>query len=380
MRSLVTIVATLACLLTGLPASASTPGALILIGGALSDDNSAVYGEIVARSGGAHARIGVITTASSDPYGTAEDYIALLKQYGAGQAVHVPVTSDAPQKAEDPQLAHMVTGLTGVFFGGGDQWRYVRTLIRPDGSDTAVLAAIRSAYADGAPVAGTSAGLHFLNGPDMVTGGDSYEALRDGAKVGYFDDPAVLGYHPAGGLGLFTAGLLDSHFSARGRQGRAVRLAADTDHDRVFGVDEDTALVVTGSTMRVVGRQGVSVLDLRRATGSGREVSGVRWSYLTSGDRYHAGTWTTRPAPGKLPLVPRAGNAEPVAGVFGEDTLRTLALDLAAARRQLKARGRTEQSSPAFVVELTKAPGFAAFGSDGRVASFAGLRLDIHAG
>lgn len=44
--------------------------------------------------------------------------------------------------------------------------------------------------------------------------------------------------------GFFNYGLLDTHFSERGRQGRIVRLADHTQVPFAFGVDENTALLV----------------------------------------------------------------------------------------------------------------------------------------
>ena len=61
---------------------------------------------------------------------------------------------------------------------------------------------------------------------------------------------ALTGYGP-GGIGLFGHGLLDTHFANRGRHGRLIQLLVDSSDvtrgaTRAFGVDENTALVVTG--------------------------------------------------------------------------------------------------------------------------------------
>ncbi|WP_240802742.1 hypothetical protein [Streptomyces sp. A0642] len=72
--------------------------------------------------------------------------------------------------------------MTGFFLGGGDQYRYVTSLMHGEAqTDSKVLAAIRAKLARGAVVAGSSAGAQIMAGTDMITG-DSYEGLRDGSS------------------------------------------------------------------------------------------------------------------------------------------------------------------------------------------------------
>ena len=135
----------------------------------------------------------------------------------------------------------------------------------------------------------------------MITGGNSYRALIKGS-YGYFtDEYDDLTYVPEGGFGFFPYGLLDSHFSRRGRQGRAIRLAADTGMDFVFGCDENTALVTyfVGSDscyMEVLGQyreNGVNIIDLSEAIITPQVNDEIHWSitnlkthYLTKHDKY----------------------------------------------------------------------------------------------
>jgi cyanophycinase len=318
-------------------------------------------------------------------------YTGILTRYGAGAAEWLPVDLDHPAAADDPGLARRVASMTGFVFGGGDQSRLVTTLLRgPGGADSPVLAAIRSRFEHGAVIAGTSAGAQIQGGPDMVTGGASYQAVRDGSRPGYFDDDTVLAYRPTGGFGTFTAGLLDTHFSTYGRMGRAIRLAADTGHSRVFGLDPDTALEVTADGLRVLGRHGVSVVDLRDAvtgTRGGRwSISGVRWSYLTDGAVYRPRTWTYVPAAGARPLVPQDRAARsPVEDVFDSAAagqagfrLTGAALDLAGAERPARVLGTTYETNPEFSVVLGKGEGFAAHWR-GAVTSFTGMTIAVYA-
>jgi cyanophycinase len=379
-------------------------GTVLMIGGALSDGNAEIYREIVARAGGPRARIGVITAASLPPSqdpaaGTPSAansvtngrfYVDILKRYGAGAAQWLPIDLDHPGAADDPKVAREAVSMTGFVFGGGDQYRLITTLLHGGAhTDSRVLAAIRARYAAGGLVAGTSAGAQIQSGPDMVTGGASYQALRDGSHTGYFDDDTLLADLPAGGFGLFGDGLIDTHFSANGRLGRAVRLAADTGHQRVFGLDPDTALEAAGGSLRVLGRHGVSVLDLRDATTAVREghwsISGVRWTYLTDGAVYDPAGWTFQ-MPARTPRLKPADRAaaSPVQDIFDSSAndqkgfrLTHAALDLAGAGRSRVLLGVTYEIDPVFTVALRKPDAFAAWG-DGAAAAFADLGVAMY--
>jgi hypothetical protein len=142
----------------------------------------------------------------------------------------------------------------------------------------------------------------------MVGGGSSYDALKSGFAQGrgVAGDTAELGQtdlnanfspviYPLGGLGVFRFGVLDSHFSRRAREGRLVRATFDSAMHYGFGVDENTALLVSqadavGNThFSVIGAGGVFIADVRRAvaqTDPKRQfsINGVRAHYLLPGD------------------------------------------------------------------------------------------------
>ncbi|ROQ26133.1 cyanophycinase [Streptomyces sp. PanSC19] len=387
-------------------------GSLVLIGGGLKENNAEVYGEIIERAGGPTARIGVITAASvpesQDPHAGDPDlcsnsacngayYADLFKRHGAADAQWIPLDIDHVADADSDAVVAQVESMTGFFFGGGDQYRYVTTLLRGDRhTDSKVLAAIRAKLAHGAVVAGSSAGAQIASGPDMVSGGESYESLRDGSAPGYFDDPTRLGYLPEGGFGFLRSGLVDTHTGAYGREGRALRLASDTGHDRVYALEENTALVVdhpggNREHMTVLGPHGVAVLDLRDArahdSASGWSLRRARYSYLTDGDRYDARTWTPQVAPGKQRLTPSStapvpANADVFHSAADPDgtaySFRTTARALASTRAQNSATATTFETGPRFTVTFTKARGFAAFTGDGTGAqTLTALRIDI---
>src|SRR5699024_3543850 len=123
---------------------------------------------------------------------------------------------------------------------------------------------------EGTVIAGTSAGAAVQSLDDMIIGGKSERAIVEGAQEGYHSDFSILTYIEEGGFGFFNYGILDTHFSERGREGRAIRLASDTGNEMVFGLDETTALVVTEAhsphtKMEVIGENGVQILDLSQS-------------------------------------------------------------------------------------------------------------------
>ncbi|PWI13104.1 hypothetical protein DI272_02345 [Streptomyces sp. Act143] len=389
-------------------------GSLVLVGGGLKDDNAQVYGEIIRRAGGTAARIGVITAASvpesQDPNAGDPDrcsnsvcngayYAALFEKHGAADAQWLPLDLDHIANADSDAVVAQVNSMTGFFFGGGDQYRYVQTLLRgPRQKDSKVLAAIRAKLVGGAVVAGSSAGAQIASGPGMVSGGESYEGLRDGSAPGYFEDPTRLGYLPRGGFGFLRSALIDTHTGAYGREGRACRLAADTGHDRVYALDENTALVVEhpGSSheqLTVLGPNGVAVLDLRGArtdtSAAGWGLRGARYTYLTDGDRYDAHTWQVQPSEGKKRLTPTSTSpVPPNTDVFHSAanpggtaySLRTTARALAETRAQISATATTFETGPRFTVTFTKPGTFAAWSTDDRTAhTLVGLRIAITA-
>ncbi|MFH8259149.1 cyanophycinase [Streptomyces roseolus] len=394
------------------PTARTQAGSLVLIGGALKESNTQVYGEIIKRAGGPGARIGVITAASvpesQDPHAgdpqrcsnsacNGAYYADVFKRHGAADAQWIPLDVDHVADADSDAVVAQVNSMTGFFFGGGDQYRYVTTLLRGDAhEDSEVLAAIRAKLARGAVVAGSSAGAQIASGPDMVSGGESYEGLRDGSAPGYFDDPTRLGHLPEGGFGFLRSGLVDTHTGAYGREGRALRLASDTGHDRVYALEENTALVVDrpGSPrehLSVLGPNGVAVLDLRGArahdTANGWTLRRARYTYLTDGDRYDAHTWTPRVHPSKRLLNPVGTTPVPVnTDVFHSAAnpdgapyaFRTTARALASTRAQNSATATTFESGPRFAVTFTKGREFAAFTGDGTDArTLLSLRVDI---
>ncbi|KJL45450.1 cyanophycinase [Microbacterium trichothecenolyticum] len=396
----------------------SSPHA-VLIGGNLKE-NAEILQAIVDLAdpdgaGPQHARIAIVTAAASsaatpeqaanpDENNAAANglyYSGLFQSFGAetysvpiDEAVDYAGDGYTPARALDTGVAAEIAASTGVFFGGGDQMRYARTLFEcadaeleafSDCADTPAMTAIRSVAARGV-VAGVSAGLTIQQGADMVTGGESYQAWRDGATAGYLDDATALGYLPYGGFGFVDGVLLDSHFTTWGREGRAITLALATGHPYVLGVDETTAVVLDRTTGqgRVIGEHGASIIDVSNAARTDQTVTGVRWSYANAGDsidlRHNAaiakGKGATKVKPGGEDAAPVADLWDSIDGAGGAYTMRDLGQAVVASASGV-GTGVTYETDPRFETTLTRDQGTRAWTTSGGHVSFADLRVEI---
>jgi len=216
-------------------------------------------------------------------------------------------------------VINAILAANSIIFGGGDQSLITKCFFNENPATqtkttTPVFDALASKFNnEDIIIAGTSAGTAVQTSSPMITEGESYEALLE-KPIPLIDTPPFareLYYNPLGGLGFFPYGITDTHFSARGRQGRLIRLAAETDVKMAFGVDENTGLLITNletSTpeMEVMGEEGVTVFDLSNAEIKDStdyfSIENVSVTYLTQGDRFDPNTKTVL-FPTKNPLI-----------------------------------------------------------------------------
>lgn len=294
---------------------------MAIIGGRLEDDNAAIYDEMRRLAGG---RIVVFATASSVPEEVGPETVGVFRAHGidAVQAgVHGPGAASA---AQDSAIADLVEDYGSVYFTGGDQ-ALITGALAPYGRESRVLKAIRKAQRKGSLIAGSSAGAAIMS-KVMLSGGTSLEAATYGV-VGDADQPGML---LAPGLGFFPWGMVDQHFIKRGRFGRLVVGMQESGVKRGFGIDENTALFVEGTSARVIGEYGVFVFDLAEAKVDRRRrlMENIGVSYADNGDSCDLETGEVRPGPDKRPVTPRDitynAPARSLRNVFGAYTLYDL--------------------------------------------------------
>ena len=186
----------------------------------------------------------------------------------------------------DPAVARRLDGVTGIWFNGGDQSRLTAVL-----AGTPLLDAIRARYADGAVIAGTSAGAAVMS-DSMLTGSQRRPGVD---TIGYFGDEyprvarATIELVP--GFALLPGALVDQHFIRRERHNRLLAAVLERPGMIGVGIDEGTALEVRGGLWYVVGASAVMIYDARRAqvTPPGAPLLGateVRFHLVPDGGRF----------------------------------------------------------------------------------------------
>ena len=227
------------------PAAEAAPGgSLVLIGG--GSKPAAAMEKFIELAGGRDAAIVVFPTASEEP-DTPEVYRKLFAEdYRCTNVWVAPVAT--ADDARDPDIAHRVAAAGGIFFGGGDQRRIMDAL-----RDTPTLTAVRSAFARGAVVGGTSAGTACQSSL-MITGDGDFTVIT-ADNVGLWP-----------GLGLFRGVIVDQHFVARQRENRLLSVVLEHPDLLGVGIDEATAVWVRpDGTFEVLGDGWVMVFDARGA-------------------------------------------------------------------------------------------------------------------
>lgn len=280
------IVAGLFALLGTGACHANTAGAVVSIGGALRDDNHEVWGRVVQLAGGKGARFVVLATASDDPDRSAAAIIRLLEAQGA-VAEHVRVAPriegmDLAAAVRQPRWIAMVAAANGVYFAGGDQSRLVDTLA-PAGVRSPLLNAIWDLHRRGGVVAGSSAGAAVMS-EVMFSGGEPLAVMKGSAGVVHRN-----------GLGFIRSGVLvDQHFLKRGRIGRLLPTLMSQKMALGLGIEEDSAVVIRGDEVEVIGSRGALFVDMSDALVDPQladfNVRSARLNFLAKGDRLNLAT------------------------------------------------------------------------------------------
>ncbi len=185
-----------------------------------------------------------------------------MKERFGVSAVSVLHTYDRARADADSFIAPLRKA-TGVWMLGGFPERLVHSYI-----STKTEARIRDLLDRGGVVGGESAGA-------MIQG--SWLDTTDGEFTA--DTRRLMKMHAAGGgLGLLTRTAVFPHFDARGPEAAIKESAAHPDQ-LAIGIDEDTALIVKGNLVEVVGRGTVSLYN---ASGRGASSAVI----LRNGERY----------------------------------------------------------------------------------------------
>jgi cyanophycinase len=212
------------------PQAGAAGGSLVIVGGGALPE--AVRDRFIELAGGKDGRIVIIATAS-EKANTPE----LLKTPGYFRAAGVePVVFHAHNRdeANDPAYIKPLTAATGVWFTGGVQSRLIDTY-----HGTAAERELQKVLARGGVIGGTSAGAAVMS-QVMILGGTTK------ATVGT-------------GFGFLRGVVVDQHFLTRHRLERLLGVLAQHPQYPGLGIDEQTAIVVHGAALTVLGNSTVSV-------------------------------------------------------------------------------------------------------------------------
>jgi cyanophycinase len=260
-------------------ASAAPRGHLFIVGGGPRPE--AMTRRFIELAGGpGKARIVAFGMASADT--GAGSYAAnALRELGA-DAFALTIGRD---EAMRDSVVRLLDGVTGVWFGGGDQSRLTAAI-----GGTPVEAAIHRLYENGAVVGGTSAGAAVMSAI-MITGDERRPGgVRRDTTLSFvtIDRENIV---TAQGFGLLPGVIVDQHFLRRRRHNRLMSVALEHPSLVAVGIDESTAIQVNpGGCWDVVGAGQVVIYDPRaaRVTAGAAPLgaAGVTLSVLPAGSRY----------------------------------------------------------------------------------------------
>lgn len=193
--------------------------------------------------------------------------------------------------ADTEEAAKRLDGVTGIWFGGGDQVLLTAAL-----AGTRVEAAMHKLLAAGAVIGGTSAGAAVMTTP-MLTG----EEKRVGGVRPPSDPKSPLAafmtvarddVETVPGFGFLRGAVVDQHFIRRRRSNRLLSVVLEHPELVGVGIDESTAVEVgPDGRWSVLGESAAMVYDARRAriTPAGAPALGavgVSLMVLPAGSRY----------------------------------------------------------------------------------------------
>jgi cyanophycinase len=215
-------------------------GKLFIIGG--GSRPSAMVDRIVKESGIDKEGYGIVLPmSSSTPDSSA--YYATKQFYKLGVA---NVVKD--EKLTASKLDSIINAKL-IYISGGDQNRFMDIV-----GGTKIETLIHEAYKKGALIAGTSAGAAVMS-KMMITGSE----LKHPEYASTFRNIESENIEIKTGLGLITTIIVDQHFVKRSRYNRLLSAIIEYPKLAGVGIDESTAILVSGKTIEVVGASQVIV-------------------------------------------------------------------------------------------------------------------------
>jgi len=233
-------------------------GSLVIVGGAMRDP--VIMQRFMDLAGGNHAPIVVIPTAGGEE--EYDQFYSGLKAWRDLGATNMTVLHTKDRSVADSEV--FVTALqeaSGVWFPGGRQWHLADSYL-----DTRTEEELRKVLERGGVIGGSSAGAS-IQGSYLVRGDTQSNEI-------------MMGDHEVG-FGFLTNSAIDQHLLMRNRQFDLVDVIIAHPELLGIGIDENTAIVVTGDEFEVIGQSYVAIYDNNRMIGD----QGFSY-FLAPGDRF----------------------------------------------------------------------------------------------
>jgi len=243
-------------------------GSLIIAGGGELGDS--ILKRFIDLAGGPDANIVVIPTAGGlETYDINDAGAGQLRKLGA-RNVSVLHTADK-QTANTESFVAPLLNVTGVWFGGGRQWRLVDSY-----KDTKTEKMLWQVLEKGGVIGGSSAGATIQG--SFLTRGDTR------------NNQIMAGDHQEG-FGFIKNIAIDQHVLARNRQFDMFEILKERPEILGIGIDEGTAIIVKGNIFEIMGKSYVIIYD---GTFWSREGSALKklpeknrlFYFLREGDKY----------------------------------------------------------------------------------------------
>jgi cyanophycinase len=222
-------------------------GTLMIIGGGAMPRG--IISEFIEKAGGDKASIVVLPTAVADPVPEKSSIAGAFRRAGAKNVT--ALTGRTLEKVASEEYLKVLRQATGIWFGGGRQWRFADAYL-----DTRAQELMNDVLARGGVIMGSSAGASI-----------QADYLARANPLGNRDIIAE-GYER--GLGFIKGVAIDQHFAQRNRFKDMSLLVGRYPQLLGIGIDEGTALIVEGQVGRVVGSGRVHFYDRRKPVIKGK--------------------------------------------------------------------------------------------------------------
>lgn len=231
-------------------------GALVVVGGGKIP--ASISERFIALAGGRDAHVVYIPTAAEDRQLNAPNDDESPRLFGM-KNVTVLHTRDR-NVANTEAFAAPLRKASGVWFGGGRQWRLVDSY-----ADTLTLKEIWKVLERGGVIGGSSAGAS-IQASYLVRG------AREGNTV-----MMAKGYET--GFGFLRGVAVDQHINTRRREKDLAEVITAHPDLLGIGIDESTAIVVQGDQFEIIGAGQVAITD-------GKSHDGRSYYFLSPGERF----------------------------------------------------------------------------------------------